>query len=233
MLSVLSYNVHFGKRLDRIIFWLLTQRAYDVICFQEFPKQYIPICVKALAWGNYGYRFAPFLKRRGKLYGELTLFRKEKLSLVSSSTLFLGINSGERVLLRARIPRTSLVTLFRYQRKHIVLVNVHLVNVAFNALRYQQLMKIVKKLGDYHMPSMLVGDFNLSSFFGRRKLFRLMKECGYETYMKRLSTHRISVVRHQMDYVFWKKMNVTTPVVYKRIKFSDHLPFALMLSPKR
>jgi len=117
MISVLSYNVYFGKRLEKIIYWLLKKPPYDVICFQEFPKHTIPIFLKAFSQAKYAYRFAPFLNRRGMVFGELTLFRKDKLSLKRSSTVSLGLNRGEKVLLRARTPRTSLLTIFRYKNR--------------------------------------------------------------------------------------------------------------------
>jgi endonuclease/exonuclease/phosphatase (EEP) superfamily protein YafD len=229
MISVLSYNVYFGKRIDKIIYWLLKQPTYDVMCFQEFPKQAITPFIKAFSRANYGYRYAPFLVRRRTTYGELTMFRKDKLTLVKSSTVFLGLNSGERVLLRARTPRTSILTIFRYKKYEIALVNVHLVNVAFNALRYKQITTIISKLSNHSIPSILLGDFNMSSMFGRRRFFMFMEQCGYERPVKRITTHRLAVIKQQMDYIFWKDCRVND-VIVERVKFSDHYPLTFTVS---
>jgi endonuclease/exonuclease/phosphatase (EEP) superfamily protein YafD len=229
MISVLSYNVYFGKRLDKIIFWLLKKPTFDVICFQEFPKKVIPIFIKAFSQASYGYRFAPFLQKRGITYGELTLFRKDKLTFLSSTTVSLGINRGERVMLRARIPRTSLLTIFRYKKQKIALVNIHLVNVAFNILRYKQITQIVNRLDHHAMPVVLLGDFNMPSVFGRKKLFSMMEENGFEFIRKRLSTFHLVGVKYQMDYIFWKGCKVTGLSV-ERVKFSDHYPVAFTVS---
>jgi endonuclease/exonuclease/phosphatase family metal-dependent hydrolase len=229
MISVLSYNVHFGKRLEKIIYWLLQKQTYDIICFQEFPKHAIQTFLRAFSTATYGYRFAPFLLRRGKTYGELTVFRKSKLNLIRSTTVFLGINRGERVMLRARIPRTSLITVFKFKNKIITVVNIHLVNVAFNALRYKQITKIVDKLNLHITSSVLVGDFNLPSLFGRKKLFALMDKNGYSMQKKRLSTHHFVGIKHQMDYIFWKECSVLNLSV-ERVKFSDHYPVTFHVS---
>lgn len=229
MLNVLSYNVHFGKHLEKIIYWLLQKPTFDVVCFQEFPKHAISPFLKAFSGAKYGYRFAPFLQRRRTTFGELTLFRKDQLTLVKSLTVSLGINSGERVMLRARIPRTSLISILRYKKKTIVLVNVHLVNVAFNALRYKQITEIMSRLNRNSTQSVFLGDFNMSSMFGRRKLFALMEKSGFDMQKKRLSTHRFAGIKHQMDYIFWKGCRVNDLSV-ERVKFSDHYPISFTVS---
>jgi len=229
MISVLSYNVHFGKRLDKIIFWLLKKPSYDVICFQEFPKSEIVPFLKAFSWAGYEYRFAPFIKRRQIVFGELTLFRNDKLTLIKSSTVSLGINRGERVILHSRIPRTSLLTVFQYKKQQIVMVNIHLVNVAFNTLRYKQILKIINRLDHHTIPTVLLGDFNMPSVFGRKKLFALMEEYGFDMLKKRLSTFHIVGVKYQMDYFFWRGCKVNN-VSVERVKYSDHYPVKFTLS---
>jgi endonuclease/exonuclease/phosphatase (EEP) superfamily protein YafD len=231
MISVLSYNVHFGKRLEKIIFWLLEKPTYDVICFQEFPKDSIIPFIKAFSQAQYGYRFAPFMKKRRMVFGELTLFRKKKLVLIKSSTVSLGINSGERVMLRSRTPRTSLLTMFQYKKQEIVMVNIHLVNVAFNTLRYKQILKIIDRLDHHAIPTVLVGDFNMPSVFGRKKLFTLMGEYGFDMVRKRLSTFHIIGVKYQMDYFFWRGCKVSNLSV-ERVKYSDHYPVKFTISRK-
>jgi len=229
MISVLSYNVHFGKRLEKIIYWLLKKPSYDVICFQEFPKSEIAPFLRAFSSAEYEYRFAPFIKRRKIVFGELTLFRKGKLVLVKSSTVSLGINHGERVMLRSRIPRTSLLTVFQYKQQQIVMVNIHLVNVAFNTLRYKQILKIIDRLDHRMIPTVLLGDFNMPSVFGRKKLFALMEEYGFDMVRKRLSTFHIVGVKYQMDYFFWRGCKVNNLSV-ERVKYSDHYPIRFTLT---
>jgi endonuclease/exonuclease/phosphatase family metal-dependent hydrolase len=223
MISVLSYNVYFGKRLEKILYWIHTQPSFDLICFQEFPKDAIPVCRKMFG-SNYGFRFAPFIKKRKREYGELTIYWKKHLQLVTSSILRLGSNSGERVVLRSRMPRTSVLTIFRYKQKKIAVVNIHLVNVAFNALRYQQIMRIIKRIAKYTIASVLLGDFNMSSLFGRRKLFSLMEQSGYQGMNKRFSTHHVAVIHQQMDYIFWKQCSINNVTIHRKVRHSDHFP---------
>jgi endonuclease/exonuclease/phosphatase family metal-dependent hydrolase len=171
----------------------------------------------------FGYRFAPSMRFRKKIYGELTLYRKKTVKLLSSKIIWLGTNRGERFIMRSNLERSSLVTRICYNRQIIVLANTHLISVALNKPRYRQASILLSALERSRIPTVILGDFNLSSIIGKKKLLLIMKQFGYTTLGKRLVTHRLVGIRHQMDYIFWKNCSIGT-VFIERVKFSDHYP---------
>jgi len=102
MISVLAYNIHFGKKIDQIEKWLFKNPGkFDVICLQEFPFDEDSSFLKTLKEHGFDYKFAPssFLTKpfRKKLrYGELTAFKKDKLELVDNVVIKLGTNFLEK-----------------------------------------------------------------------------------------------------------------------------------------
>jgi endonuclease/exonuclease/phosphatase family metal-dependent hydrolase len=232
MVRVLSYNIHFGRRLEEILDWLAGEPSPDLICFQEFPKHKISFCIRALAKSSYGYRFAPSLgSGKNKEYGVLTLFRKNILHPVSFRRVAIGGNILEKAWFKGNISRHTLVTVFRHRETTLVLVNIHLVSSAPNSHRYRQINTIIRALHQYPHPVVIAGDFNIPDIMGKRKLIRLMKNNLYQTDEKRMSTHRIAGIHTQVDYVFWKDCTVRTIRALK-VRYSDHYPVRFTMSFK-
>src|SRR5579871_3824756 len=108
MLSVLTYNIRFGKRLDEIMDWVASHKeSFDIICFQEFPLAKLDIFLKLIA-NHYDYQFSQNFIRKKKTFGELTVFNTEKLQLIDSKTVTLGPSRLERSKVRGE--RSSLLT---------------------------------------------------------------------------------------------------------------------------
>jgi endonuclease/exonuclease/phosphatase family metal-dependent hydrolase len=230
MISALSYNIHFGKKLDAVLGWLVQQTPPDIICFQEFPKHRIAACVRALSGPDYGYRFAPSLgNKKNRSYGVLTLFRKATLLPVSFRRVSLGINILERAWFGSSVARHSLVTVFRYKTEEFVLANTHLVCSAPNSHKYRQIATIFRALRSYPRPVVIVGDYNIPGVTGKRNLIRFMKKNGYRTDEKRISTFRIAGMHTQVDYVFWRNCTVRS-VRSLRVRHSDHYPVRFTIS---
>jgi endonuclease/exonuclease/phosphatase family metal-dependent hydrolase len=224
-IQILTYNIQFGKHTDRIIDWVNRQSKYDIFCFQEFPQDKIHESISVLGRLPYGYKFTASLKRRGKIYGQLTLYRKDRMTLRHTKIITLGINRLEKSIIKNTIPRSCLLTTFNIGKEILLVANIHLVALTINKYKYIQAEAVINALVRRVCPVVILGDFNLSSILGKKQLFYLMEKHAYTTDHARISTHRVGVFRHQFDYIFGKHCTV----VYKKIKsirLSDHLPIA-------
>ena len=232
MLSVLAYNIHFGKKIDLIEKWLLKNPAkFDVICLQEFPFDKNSSFLTTLKKHGFDYKFAPssFLtKPRGKKnqFGELTVFKKSKLQLLDDTIIKLGANFLEKRF-RVQGQKTSLLTVFKYKNEKIVITNSQLVCYAFNSRRLNQIAKIIKKvkaLGDHSaFSTVILGDFNYTSRIRQQKLIEFMESNELINAYKS-HTHKYFFVKQQLDYVFYNGCAVKNVKIGKKVKFSDHSP---------
>ncbi len=232
MISVLAYNIHFGKKIDLIEKWLLKNPAkFDVMCLQEFPFCKDSPFLETLKMHGYDFKFAPssFLtKPRGNKnqYGELTVFNKSRLELLDSATIKLGANFLEKRF-RVAGEKTSLLTVFKYKNEKLVITNSQLVCYAFNSRRINQIAKIIKKvkaLGDHStFPTVILGDFNYTSRIRQKKLIEFMENNDLINAYKS-HTHKYFFVKQQLDYVFYNGCTVKNVRIGKKIKFSDHSP---------
>ncbi|HSA83816.1 MAG TPA: endonuclease/exonuclease/phosphatase family protein [Patescibacteria group bacterium] len=232
MLTVLSYNILFGNRIEEVIGWLVSsQKKYDILCFQEFPRAKMPLVQKML--NPYVVSYASNVIYQGKDYGQLTVLQNKDSQLIEAVELQLGTNFFEDKVLRLRGQRSSLITKVRYGKKTILLANTHLIAYASNKLRRKQLSMVLEHIERISQetkpsPTILLGDFNYSSLLRRQKLFSLIKKYGY-TNAHRENTHRLLFVKHhQLDYIFYRNCNVSDVTLLKE-SFSDHLPMAFHL----
>ena len=185
-LSVLAYNVAFGRKLDKIEKWILKHpTGFDVMCFQEFPFSEDSKFLETFKKRGYDYQFSPtsyltkiFLRIHGR-HGELTLYKKSRVKLLDSHTIKLGANFLEKRF-RVQGQKTSLLTAFMVKNKKLVIANSQLVCYAPNSRRINQIAKIirnVKRIGDHSkFATVLLGDFNYTSRFRQKKLIEFMAE---------------------------------------------------------
>jgi endonuclease/exonuclease/phosphatase family metal-dependent hydrolase len=231
VLSVLSYNIFFGKRTDDVVEWLASlPKQVDILCFQEFPKEKIPFLKKALQ--PEAYAFASNVIYKGKDYGQLTVVMNKRITLVDEAEIKLGTNLVEDKILRLKGERSSLLTTLRYKRKNFLLANTHLIAFALNALRRKQLALVVEHIETVSqekktIPTLVLGDLNYSSLLWRHKFFAFMKRNKFRNaHMEK--THRLFLKYHQLDYIFYKSCKVTDVQILKK-SFSDHLPMLFKL----
>ncbi len=233
MLSVLAYNIHFGKKLKLIEKWLLKRPTkFDIICLQEFPFSKDSSFLQTFQKQGYGFKFAPssFLTKpflgNSDLYGELTLYNSKKVKLINHKVAKLGANFLEKRF-RVQGEKTSLMTLFKYKNKKIVMANSQLVCYTLNSRRINQISKIIKNvkaMGNHHSGSstVILGDFNYTSRIRQKKLIEFMTKNdllnAYTT-----NTHKFFFVTQQLDYVFYNGCVVKNATVGK-VKYSDHFP---------
>jgi endonuclease/exonuclease/phosphatase family metal-dependent hydrolase len=232
MISILAYNIHFGKKLDLIEKWLFKNpNRFDVICLQEFPFDENSTFFQNLEKHGYDYKFAPssFLtKPLGKKhrYGELTAFKKGTIKLIDNLIIKLGSNFLEKRF-RVAGEKTSLLTVFKYKNKKIVVTNSQLVCYALNSRRINQIAKIIKKvktIGDHsEFSTVILGDFNYTSRIRQKKLIEFMEKNNLTNAYK-THTHKYFFVSQQLDYVFYNDCNIKNIKIGKNIKYSDHSP---------
>jgi len=222
MVRLITYNIHFGKRLIDIISWINKQSDVDIICLQEFPAAYLATFCRSLP-GGWAHRSTRSFVYRKKIFVIVTLFRRKKLRLVTSKTLLMGVHPAEKSLLKNPFERSCLITTFRVGRKSLTVANAHLVFLAANRARYKQIRMITDSLASEEHASILTGDFNIPSIRAKNTLIRYMRKLGFRTIVKRLSTYRLAIWRYQLDYVFVKRCTLTS-LTLERTRFSDHYP---------
>ncbi len=225
-LSVLSYNVHFGRRSKKFIPWLTRQTDADVMCLQEFPEKKIEEFLALLPKNKYAFAYAPSMSIFKKVYGELTLLRKHILSIQTTKIIPLGTNRMEKAVLRTQLQRTALLTEMNYKGKRFVLVNPQLVSLASNHVRYGQVKIILKALQTYRIPTFIIGDFNIPSLKVNKKLFGFMKLHEYNSHETYKPTCRFGPLWYQVDYAFARRGLVKNFNI-ERVNFSDHHPITV------
>lgn len=228
MIRVLSYNVLLGLRSKKMFPWLARQTRADVVCLQEFPEKKINELISALPHGRFRYKFAPSLRMLTNIFGELTLYRTDRLKLTKSKIIDLGANRVERTFLLTKLPRTALLTEFVSKTGRFVLVTPQLVSLASNKLRYRQIDLILHALKNYKIPTFIIGDFNIPSLIANKKLTMHMATHGFTTLTKYMTTYRLSFIRYQLDYAFARKGNIEE-IKVERVRFSDHYPIFVRL----
>jgi endonuclease/exonuclease/phosphatase family metal-dependent hydrolase len=235
MLSAITYNIQFGRNLKKIIFWLNDRKEhYDVICFQEFPKDQQKAVIQSLQPHGYQARFASGFVLRGRDYGQLTLINTKKLQFISHHRIAFGTNYIEKRLCKLLGERSSLVTELNYGKQTLVIANTHLITYAWNITRLKHLMVLLDYLKGKkgELPVVILGDFNYTSLLLRTRLFSLLQSHQF-TNAHTFTTHQLFRIKHQLDYLFFKNCRVGGVEVLHQ-SFSDHLPvqFTLQLPHK-
>lgn len=223
MIRIITYNIHFGKRLPHIISWIHKQTHVDVICLQEVPISYRASLYRSLPRAVWGRRFTKSFILRKKTYGIVTLFRKKNLQLTKANILHMGSHPMERSLLRNPMQKSCLITTFRMGMRTVSIANTHLVFLAANRARYKQISMIADRLANHGHSLIITGDFNILSVRSNKKLLSYMKTFGFRTIEKRLQTYRLALLKYQLDYVFVKRCSLAA-LTAERVHFSDHYP---------
>lgn len=232
-LALLSYNIYFGCKLPAISRWLhsreKTHGVFDILCFQEFPQDRIENFIKKYRRKTQ-WRFIPSIFLKNKRFGHLTIWNTKKLQFTADTALFLGDSRIEKRiarLFRRSTKRQSLLTLFNTQAGNTLMVaNTHLTTIALNGNRISQLEKICAAVS-FSPRALIVGDMNYTSAFPRFSLRRLIKKHGFTDATKKLKTHRILFMKHQLDYIFSRGVSIES-VETEHVRFSDHYPLIAM-----
>lgn len=232
MLTAISYNIRYGRKIEKIINWFSAiSKPYDIICLQEFPFDSMNPFLQIFPSKIFDYQYATGFTKRKKQYGELTIFNKKKIHVIDGRILDLGAGFFDDILFKTKGSRTSLITTFRHKNKNFILANTHLVCVALNKRRRNQITKLITTITDMPQsdthPIIVLGDFNYSSLLRQKVLINLMNKYEFINAYKS-PTHKVLFLKHQLDYVFYKNCFVEDVNVMK-LKFSDHYPIQFTL----
>lgn len=228
MITLLSYNIRFGKNLERIIRWIKKEKSSpDIICFQEFPLNKLDDVSNFLSDTTYAFRFAPSFIKHQVRYGELTAFKSDKLRLVRAEIIDLGYSKLDNFIFRYKSFRSSLITDFVHKKRTFTVINVHLPWLGLQRKRKKHLKIIIETL-NHKMPTVIIGDYNYSSLFGTKGLVKFMKNHNFHMAGKRLITHKLWKIPQQVDYAFYRDLKVNT-IRVEKVKYSDHYPLFINL----
>jgi endonuclease/exonuclease/phosphatase family metal-dependent hydrolase len=225
MLTLLCYNIYWGKELGKIIGWIKkTKNKPDIVCFQEFPESKLKDFPKLVEELGYSFVFAPAMTKRKRRFGELTAFKKNGLKLLDHKIVELGDSKLDNTIFRYKSHRSSLVTNFAQGKNKFTVVNLQLAWFGLHKRRLNQLKKTFGKVNKT-LPSIVVGDYNYSILLGRkRSLVKFMHEAGYQMAGERTITHRfLRRIPQQIDYAFYKDLKILEFKVGS-VRYSDHFP---------
>lgn len=228
MIQLVSYNIEWGKNLDKAGDWLMALTpAPDIICLQEIPQTKVASFRKMLQSHGYNSKYAPGYTDHNVTYGELTAYNTEQVILVFSKVVELGSSIVARFISQHNSEYSSLLTVFKHKNKTFIIINIHLLPFALNGRRRKQLGIAIEALGFLkyvNMPSLIVGDYNYSSLIFRGGLIRFMANHGFTIgHKKKIITHRKWRINHQTDYVFSRNCKINN-IKSEKIKLSDHYP---------
>lgn len=226
--SLISYNILFGKKVDKIFAWLKTlNNTPDFICFQEFPQNAInEIKTNLSKIANYDLAFAPSFRYKNLQYGELTVYNCDKFNLTESITLALSSDLRLQKIIRVSGQRTALLTTFKIDDVKFTLANIHLPWLCRNTVRLKALAGIMAKLEE-NQPSLIVGDYNYSNIFDNTGLYELMAKNHFIPGGGYFITNSLfGLVNQQLDYAFARNSEAKIVNVAK-LDYSDHYPLFL------
>lgn len=233
MISVLSYNILFGKRLEEIILWLNSlPTPFDTICFQEFPYSQRHLLKGLENNASYKDSFALSFKRKDESYGLMTLINTKKIAIQKEKIVHIGTSAIEKAM-GFTGGRNVLITHGTYNGTPVVLINAHLVAFSTNRHRRNQLTQVVteleKDLQGQKTPVVLMGDLNYSSLLWKQRLHELMDQHGFANAYEH-NTHRLLFFKNQqLDYVFYRHAKIGDIKIYN-LPYSDHQPITFTVS---
>lgn len=218
MYELLSYNIQYGKNLDKINGWIsqLPQKP-DIICYQEYPEDQLNDVNP-----GYKYAFARGLVKNERTYGELTAYKSDKFTLTSTRTIDLSVSNLEKKVFGHSGQRSALLTIFKFEDREFMVANLHLLWLATHNRRRSQIAMVIDAM-DTQKPALIVGDFNYSSLVAGTGLTRYLSQEGFLPAGDKLDTHKFFGVRHQVDYLFQRNCSVAE-VRAIDVNYSDHLP---------
>jgi endonuclease/exonuclease/phosphatase family metal-dependent hydrolase len=230
MLSLISYNIFLGRKIDEIEQWYLNlKKKFEIICFQEFPQDEIDNFMQILP-PYYKYEFAKTIKLRAhkKDYGQLTIYNSRKLTLTHTRLIPHGKSIIDRYYSGNTAERSALMTQFTYKDTNFLIINCHLTPLTHNKRRIQEISIITSQIRDTDR-AVIVGDYNYPHF-RRSGLVRYMEENNFENPTPKLKTYKFFFIKQQYDYLFHKNCTVKNVRILKA-KFSDHQPLIATFLP--
>lgn len=231
-LSILTFNLYFGKALEELINLAQNQNP-DIICVQEFPVNEQTVNkLEAIGYELADYS-ASFFKHF-RFYSVATFYNPNTIIHQNGQTISLGRGLYEILLFFLRFSprsRTSLNNNFvtKVGNKAFRICNIHLTALqSTNKVRVKQLQKTLEFLESQpKKPTVVVGDFNY--VYKRKVLEKLFQNNGYkEATNNLLFTIESRIlgffkIKMKPDYIWYKYLNKKQTTRLNR-QLSDHYP---------
>lgn len=232
-LSVLTYNLYFGKALKELIV-LAQHKKPDIICVQEFPVN--ETTVKELEKAGYELAdYSPSFFRSFRFYSVATFYNPQTIEHQNGQSITLARGFYELLLFFLRFSpeaRTSLNNnfMFRLSNRKFRICNLHLTALqSTNKVRVRQLKTTLAFLQqeEKNKPTVVVGDFNY--VYKRKVLEELFQSHGFKEATNNLfytiESRILGLFKIKMkpDYVWYKYLNKKHTVRLDR-QLSDHYP---------
>lgn len=223
MISVLTYNIEFGKRLNEILVWLTSlEDKPQIICLQEFPEKELEKLRKINIFNNQKVYFAKGLSSKEESFGEVTIVNGALIKVEDEIYLDFGKDFAESLYKRQEIKRSALILKCSLNDIHFTISNLHLTPLALNKTRREQIEKVLKNVNT--PKSIILGDFNYSNILTRGGLLSLMSNNEYLLAGEKLITNKYKYkIPQQLDYVFYKGFELKDVLIDPHV-FSDHFP---------
>ncbi len=231
-LSILTYNLCFGKALNGLVD-LTKQYQPDIVCVQEFPVNETTVGQLEKA----GYELADYTAsffKYFRLYSVATFYNPKIIIHQNGQVINVGRGLYEILLFLLRFspyPRTLLTNNFttRFGRQPFRVCNVHLSALqSTNKVRMRQLKTVLKFLEQQPLkPTIVAGDFNY--VYKRKVLEALLQNQGFKEATNNLfftienRLLKLFKIRMKPDYIWYKYFSKRRTVRLDRQQ-SDHFP---------
>lgn len=223
ILRIASFNVHCGKKLDRIIQDFSTPHlaACDIILLQEVEERFHFNQANVLAFSlGYYCAYMPARPTRRGTHGLAILSRYplsdiERLDLPRNEFL---INTRDRVALAATA---------NVRDQQLRIYNVHLDTRISAKRRRDQLSPVVSSTYAHStLPTIIAGDFNTFRLHHTSRLDEMLNNAGFTSPFVEGShyTAKFLFWRPQLDWIYARKLNIISADVDLNISSSDHRP---------
>lgn len=231
-LSILSYNLYFGRALNELTQIVQTHRP-DIVCVQEFPVSESSVGqIEKLGYelADYSQSFFKFFR----LFSVATFYNPKRLKHHNGVSINLTQGFYELILLLLRLGGTERTALSNHfslhgSRQQVRVCNLHLTALqSTNKVRMKQLNTALGFLSaEPRTPTVVIGDFN---YMYRRKHL----ETIFHRYHYREATNNLLYtlewvilkfwrIRNKPDYVWYKGLRKVKTTRIER-KNSDHFP---------
>ncbi len=232
-LQVVSYNLHFAKKIKQIIAQFQTDpelSGADVILLQEvvgeIGSQNKHSAHELAAALGFNYAYAPaFVHPKNERDFGVAIVSRYPISEVTKIIL-------PHVHFQARTQRIALgATINSPCTSPFRVYSAHLETLQFTQWRIDQAQEIVKDTKNYPaLPILIGGDFNTAPFWQRWFLVRNLKKGGLAHLTDKLgATMKSGPIRMKLDLFFSKKFKLLS-VKKAKNTYSDHSPIVLSLT---
>jgi len=208
----LTLNHEFKDYLKSII----KQENIDILLLQEFKKQ----LSTEIDIGDYSHILSPNIETKKNIFGVLNAFHffceKDVLLLTKKRELKYATH------------KSSLMTIHKMKNnKSLAIVNIHAINFVQNSAFFNELNYLKSNIESYEGALIVAGDFNTWN----KKRVRFLKKFVDDLSLKNVSfandSHIKKVLKNNIDYVFYRGLEVLDSKVIDSKKISDHNPIVV------